>query len=203
MATIFHSHLHRNCLERLYPILSVRSLTTLLILCAFSILASCAVPKVLPPKMPEGTRLAGNFSPARFEGRWYQIARIPTLSEAGTTMCSTNFSQKADGTWDVFDMSWHNAAGRWVGKNFTTTKILPDAIPPGPGSFVFNNAPPRHVLVVDAPHRYAIISGPDHKSLWLMTKDITPDEGRVQSMLEQAKYLGFPVEQITFLPLRD
>lgn len=165
--------------------------------------SACATAKVSPPKMPEGTRLAANFDPERFEGRWYQIARIPNLAEAGTTMCSSNYSRNVDGTWEVFDMAWHNAAGRWIGKNFTTSKPTPEPTPVRPGNFVFPKAPPRHVLVVDAPHRYALVSGPDHKTLWLLSKEASPDEGRVHSMLEQAKGLGFPIEQVTFLPLRD
>jgi apolipoprotein D and lipocalin family protein len=172
----------------------------LVVLCG---LASCATPKVLPPKIPEGTQVAGNFDPARFEGRWYQIARIPNLPEAGTTMNSSSFSRNADGTWDVFDMAWNNAAGRWIGKNSTTSKILPNTLWIAPGSFVFEKGPPRHVLLVDAPHRFALISGPDHRTLWLVSKDASPDEGRVHSMLEQAKGLGFPMEQITFLPMRE
>lgn len=164
---------------------------------------ACATPKILPPKMPEGTHVAANFDPDRFEGRWYQIARIPNLSEAGTTMCSTSYSRNPDGTWEVFDMAWHNAAGRWIGKNLTTSKLLPEPTPVRPGNFVFPKAPPRHVLVVDAPHRYALVSGPDHRTLWLISKDAMPDEGRVHSMLEQAKGLGFPIEQVTFMPLRD
>jgi apolipoprotein D and lipocalin family protein len=165
--------------------------------------ASCATPKVIPPKVPQGTRVASNFDPERFEGRWYQIARIPNIPEAGTTMNTSSFSRNPNGTWDIYDMAWNNAAGRWIGKNSTTSKILPEATFISPGSFIFKKAPPRHVLVVDAPHRFALVSGPDHRTLWLLSKDASPDEGRVHSMLEQAKGLGFPIEQITFLPLRD
>jgi apolipoprotein D and lipocalin family protein len=183
--------------------MSRKTLLHLLVLAGLCLLPACATPRVVPPKPPEGTRVAQNFNPALFEGRWFQIARIPNLAEAGTTMCTSNFSQNLDGTWEVFDLAWYNASGRWVGKNFSTNKPIPNTVPPAPGSFVFTGVPPRHVLVVDAPHRYALVSGPDHKTLWLLSKEPHPDEGRVHSMLEQAKSLGFAIEQITFLPLRD
>lgn len=194
------SRVPNSCSARLH---SARGFVVAVFLAMALLLGACAVRKVLPPKMPAGTQVAANFDAERFEGRWYQIARIPNPAESGTTMCSSSYTRNPDGTWEVFDMAWNTAEGRWIGKNLTTSQLIPKAVPPPPGTFVFKSAPPRHVLVVDSPHQYALVSGPDHRTLWLLSRDARPDEGRVHSMLLQAKHLGFPVEQVSFLPLRD
>jgi apolipoprotein D and lipocalin family protein len=115
--------------------------------------------------LPVGTHLAENFNPAKFEGSWYQIARVPNKAEAGITSVKTSFLQQPDGRWQVSDLGWKNEYGRWVSR----TKVSLNRPETPPGTFLFRFNEPRHVLAVDPTFKHAIVSGSNLKLLWILS----------------------------------
>ncbi len=148
--------------------------------------------------LPVGTHLAENFNPVKFEGSWYQIARVPNKAEAGITSVKTSFLRQPDGRWQVSDIGWKNEYGRWVSR----TKVSLNRPETPPGTFLFRFNEPRHVLAIDPTFKHAIVSGSNLKLLWILSRTPDPNPEDVERMLNQAKDMGFPLEEITFLPVQ-
>jgi apolipoprotein D and lipocalin family protein len=163
--------------------------------CALAL--SCAACKTITD-LPVGTHLAENFNPAKFEGNWYQIARVPNQAEAGITSVKTSFLRQADGRWQVSDLGWKNEYGRWVSR----TRVSLNRPETPPGTFLFRFSEPRHVLAVDPTFKHAIVSGSNLKLLWILSRTPDPNPEDVERMLNQARDMGFPLEEITFLPVQ-
>jgi apolipoprotein D and lipocalin family protein len=149
-------------------------------------------------ELPIGTHLAENFDASKFEGSWYQIARVPNKAEAGITNVKTSYLRQPDGQWQVSDLGWKNEYGRWVSRS----KVSLNRPETAPGTFLFRFNEPRHVLALDPTFKYAIVSGSNLKLLWILSRTPDPNPGAVEQMLTQAKDMGFPLEEITFLPVQ-
>ncbi len=175
------------------PMKNLPSMASLLCLLALSMPACKTI-----TDLPIGTHLAENFEPSKFEGTWYQIARVPNKAEAGITNVKTSYVRQPDGRWQVADLGWKNEYGRWVSR----TKLSLNRQDTEPGTFLFRFNEPRHVLALDPTFKYAIVSGSNLKLLWILARTPEPNPEAVQLMLEQAQGMGFPLEEITFLPVQ-
>ena len=183
----------RNLSNRRSPMKNLPSMAPLLCLLALSMPACKTI-----TDLPIGTHLAENFNASKFEGTWYQIARVPNEAEAGITNVKTSYLRQPDGCWQVSDLGWKNEYGRWVSR----TKVSLNRPDTEPGTFLFRFNEPRHVLAIDPTFKYAIVSGSNLKLLWILSRTPDPNPGTVQQMLEQAQDMGFPLEEITFLPVQ-
>ncbi len=184
---------HKDLRERRPLMKNLPAMARLLCLLALSMPACKTI-----TDLPIGTHLAENFDASKFEGTWYQIARVPNKAEAGITNVKTSYLRQPDGCWKVSDLGWKNEYGRWVSR----TKVSLNRQDTEPGTFLFKFNEPRHVLAIDPTFKYAIVSGSNLKLLWILSRTPEPNAETVQQMLEQAQDMGFPLEEITFLPVQ-
>ena len=183
----------RNLRYSRLPMKNLPSIAHLLCLLALSMPACKTI-----TDLPIGTHLAENFAASKFEGTWYQIARVPNKAEAGITNVKTSYLRQPDGSWQVSDLGWKNEYGRWVSR----TKVSLNKPEIAPGTFLFKFNEPRHVLAIDPTFQYAIVSGSNLKLLWILSRTPEPNPEAVQQMLSTAQGMGFPLEEITFLPVQ-
>lgn len=158
-------------------------------------LAGAASAQTTPPA--QGT----NFT--RWEGRWYEVARLPNWSQRGcgpevaaTFLLRTDGDisvihqcRKTDGGWDVF-----------VGQG-----RFEEAPPAGTLGVRFTSlwytAPPfswgdYYALTLDLNARYAILGSTGRNNLWILSQTRTLDEATYRRAVAQAESLGYDTAKL-------
>ena len=146
-----------------------------------------------PPAQPPG---AIDFT--RWEGRWYEVARLPNWSQrhcdpevVATVLRRTNGDismihqcRKTDGSWGVA-----LGYGRFEGDPIEGTlgvRFTPEwlTLPPfARGSF--------YALALDVDARYALLGSLNRDHLWILSQTRTIDESVYQRAVAQAGQLGY------------
>lgn len=144
-----------------------------------------------------------NFDPFRYGGKWYEVARYPTL--VWEQDCET---AQANYLWDgqnkkllvenvCLDSKWAVKRKRYGEAKITDpadkSKLMlkfTDGLPSGPES-------PYWVIRTDYDN-YSIVSEPTKKYLWILTREKFISQHDVKVIKETVKMLGFVPNQLVF-----
>ncbi|NOT12574.1 MAG: hypothetical protein HOP23_12190 [Methylococcaceae bacterium] len=63
--------------------------------------------------IPEGVKPVDGFDAKRFQGTWYQIARLDHRFERGLQKISATYTPRADGGINVVNKGWNQEKHRW------------------------------------------------------------------------------------------
>lgn len=161
-------------LQRLAPLLA----------CA-AFLAACA-----PTSPPEGIAAVTPFDLQRYQGRWYELARLDHAFERGLTDVSATYEPRPDGSVRVVNRGFDPAKGEWreaVGKalfvgSHDTGSLKVSFFGPFYGGY--------HVAALDADYRWAIVVGPDRGYCWVLARDKELGFAQREAIVARAKSLG-------------
>ena len=125
---------------------------------------------------PAGISAVTPFDLARYEGRWYEAARLDHSFERGMTDVSSTYQRQADGSvrvvnrgFDAGKNAWRQAVGKAL---FTgdaqTASLKVSFFGPFYGGY--------HVAALDADYQWALVVGPDRGYCWILSrsKQLTP-----------------------------
>jgi apolipoprotein D and lipocalin family protein len=149
---------------------------------------------------PEGITAVTPFELSRYEGQWFEVARMDHSFERDLSDVSARYSLQIDGSVQVinrgFDSKkngWKEAIGRAV---FTgdpkTASLKVSFFGPFYGGY--------HVAALDmANYQWALVVGPDRDYVWILARDkqLKP-EVRAQ-LLAQAQSMGLAVEKLIWV----
>lgn len=149
---------------------------------------------------PDGMTAVTPFDIARYEGQWFEVARMDHAFERGLSDVSARYRVQADGSVQVvnrgFDAKkndWKEATGRAL---FTgdpkTASLKVSFFGPFYGGY--------HVVALDQAHyQWALVVGPDRGYVWILARDkqLKP-EVRAQ-LLAQASRMGLAVDQLIWV----
>lgn len=155
------------------------------------------------PTPPKGVTVVTPFDASRFLGTWYEIARLDHRFERGLERVTATYSQRSDGAINVVNRGYNIDRGMWQ-------KIE--------GVAKFTGSPNRaalkvsffgpfyggyNVIALDKNYRHALICGPNHDYLWILSRTPTlPAEVR-QELLDAAARQGFDVHKLIWIRQRD
>jgi apolipoprotein D and lipocalin family protein len=149
---------------------------------------------------PDGVAAVTPFDLGRYEGKWYEIARLDHAFERGLQDVSASYRRQPDGSVEVinrgFDRErdeWRQAAGRALFTGDTNTASLKVSFfGPFYGGY--------HVIALDQQHyRWAMVMGPNRDYLWILAREKQlPAEVR-ERLLSQARQLGVDVQQLIWV----
>ena len=148
---------------------------------------------------PAGVTVVTPFDLGRYQGKWYEIARLDHSFERGLTDVSASYQQQADGSVQVINRGYDSQRGDW--KQAT-------------GRALFTGDPQRaslkvsffgpfyggyHVVALDPQYRWSMGIGPDRDYLWILArnKQLSP-EVRAQ-LLDKAREMGIAVERLIWV----
>ena len=143
---------------------------------------------------PPGIAPVTPFDLARYEGRWYEVARLDHSFERGMTDVSATYQRQSDGTVQVlnrgFDTGkndWRQAEGKakFTGdKNTASLKV--SFFGPFYGGY--------HVAALDPDYRWALVLGPDTSYAWILARDKTLSPNTQAAIVQRAQALGVNTE---------
>ncbi|GGY14612.1 lipocalin family protein [Paludibacterium paludis] len=148
---------------------------------------------------PSGIAPVQGFQLQRYQGRWYEIARLDHRFERGLQAVSADYSRNADGSIRVLNRGFDASAARWreaVGKAWfngpaDVASLRVSFFGPFYGGY--------HVAALDPGYRWAVVVGPDKDYLWLLSRDKQPAPAARPALLAVAARLGVPAEQLIWV----
>jgi apolipoprotein D and lipocalin family protein len=147
--------------------------------------------------IPKGVAPVEGFDVQRYKGEWFEIMRLDHSFERGLSNVTAAYTLRDDGSvgvinrgFDAKNCRWKEATGRAVFQGAPETASLSV-------TFFWPFAGGYHVLALDKQeYGWALVSGPTRGYLWLLARrpDLSPEIRN--RLVEQARGLGFPTEEL-------
>lgn len=150
-------------------------------------------------QVPEGIEPVAPFDLSRYEGRWYEIARLDHGFERGLTDVNARYRIQPDGSVEVVNRGYDPARGAW--RQATGRAVFIDR--PGVGSLKVSFFGPfyggYHVVELDPEYRWSLVSGPTRGYLWILARDKALPDGVRDRLVAKARALGFDTDSLVFV----
>ncbi len=150
--------------------------------------------------IPDGIEPIKGFEINRYLGKWYEIARFDHSFERGLSNVSAEYSLRDDGDIRVINRGYNVKKGKWSQAEGRAKFIgSPDV-----GSLKVSFFGPFYggynIVELDKKnYQYVMIVGNDRSYLWILSRMPTLDTNIKQKLIQKAKRLGFPVDQLIYV----
>ncbi|MFT5788149.1 MAG: apolipoprotein D and lipocalin family protein [Shewanella sp.] len=150
--------------------------------------------------LPKGIEPVSNFALPKYLGTWYEIARLDHSFERGLSRVTAEYQMKDDGGVKVTnrgfseeDQSWKDAEGKaYFVDSADIGHLKVSFFGPFYGAYV--------VYELDKEgYQYAFITSYNRDYLWFLSRTPEVSDALKQQFTEQAKQLGFAMEQIIWV----
>ncbi len=169
-----------------------RARRALLLLAAGAALASVAACSSTSP--PAGITPVSPFDLARYEGRWYEMARLDHSFERGMTDVTATYQRQGDGSvrvlnrgFDTGKNAWREADGKAL---FTgdpqTASLKVSFFGPFYGGY--------HVAALDSNYQWALVVGPDRSYCWILSRSKQLAPAVRNQIVARAQALGIDTQ---------
>ncbi len=151
-------------------------------------------------RVPEGIEPVQAFEVQRYLGKWYEIARLDHSFERGMDRVTADYALRDDGGIDVINRGFDNedqefseAHGRaYFVASSQTGYLKVSFFRPFYGAYVI-------FALDEKDYSYALVSGPERKYLWILSRTPKLDARIQKSLIEKAKNAGFDTEKLIFV----
>ena len=150
--------------------------------------------------IPEGLQPVTGFDPERYQGTWYEIARLDHSFERGLSNVSATYTRNADGTISVVNRGYEDGKKEW--KQIEGKARLVKS--PDVGSLKVSFFGPfysgYHIIVLDqTSYSYAMVAGYNRSYLWILSRQPTLDKTLLADLVEKAKQWGFETDELIYV----
>ncbi|MBD3824578.1 MAG: lipocalin family protein [Epsilonproteobacteria bacterium] len=165
--------------------------TLLLLLFTLTLFTGCAKPKAPLATVP-------SVDLARYQGRWYEIARYEHFFEKGCTNVTATYKERQDGKIGVInrcvleDGTRKEAHGVAQAVDATNTKLRVSFFWPFYGDY--------WILALDDDYTYALIGEPSREYLWILSRSKELDAAAKQRLLDLLPALGYQSSTLIWTP---
>ena len=165
------------------------------LMAALCLLAGCA--NFGPPP---GVSVVAPFDLQRYQGRWYELARLDHAFERGMTDVSALYSPQPDGSVRVVNRGFDSTKGQWreaVGKALftgspTTGSLKVSFFGPFYGGY--------HVAALSPDYRWALVVGPTLGYCWVLARDTQLLASEREAIVAHARHLGVDTAALIWVP---
>jgi apolipoprotein D and lipocalin family protein len=148
--------------------------------------------------IPEGVKPVSNFDITKYQGKWYEIARLDHSFERGLENITAQYNIKENGDVEVINRGFSIEDKEWEDANGVASFVESSDLGylkvsffrPFYGSYI--------IFDLDENYQYAFVSGPDKSYLWFLSRTPTPPKEIVEKFKNSSKELGFNVNELIF-----
>lgn len=166
-----------------------------LVLAPATLLTACAA-----NAPPPGVTPVSPFELPRYQGLWFEIARLDNWFERGLSDVTARYTPQADGSIEVINRGYDASAGRWREAH---GRALPTA-GPNTGSLKVSFFGPfyggYHVAALDADYQWALVIGAGLDYCWLLARTRTLSAPLRETITLQARSLGVDTASWVWVP---
>jgi apolipoprotein D and lipocalin family protein len=149
--------------------------------------------------MPKGANTITSFDSERYLGKWYEIARFDFKFEKDLNNTTAEYSINKDGTIRVENSGYNYKKNKWekaIGKaRFRGPKTKAELKVSFFGPFYAG----YNVIMLDDDYKYALIAGSNLNYLWILSREKTIPEEIKTKFLDEAKQLGYKIENLIWV----
>jgi len=133
----------------------------------------------------------------KYQGFWYEIARLPNYFERKLKCTSANYTLRDDGRITVLNKGYYltdpqkstSARGvAWIPDRNSPAKLKVQFFWPFSGDY--------WIMELDKEYRYVLVGDPSHKYLWILAREKKLDEQTYNMLLSKAVEKGYDVKSI-------
>jgi apolipoprotein D and lipocalin family protein len=158
---------------------------------AFSLFACNAEPPL---------RVAPHVDLSRFAGKWYEIARLPRLTQTDCHGTTAFYTQNSDGSLTFVNQCNVGAQAGPV-KTVSMSASVPDTTVPAKLTLdIAGVAGDYWILEVDSNYQYAVVGHPSRLYFWILSRAPTLDTTTVQGIVSRAQSDHFDMSQLEYTP---
>ncbi len=155
------------------------------VLVGAALLAGCAA-----TRPPDGVAAVRGFSLERYQGHWYELARLDHRFERGLTDVSATYVPQSDGTVRVVNRGFDPARGRWREAVGTARFLGAEDVGSLKVSFFGPFYGGYHVVALDAQYRWALVLGPHRGYCWVLARERDLPDATREAITQRARALG-------------
>jgi apolipoprotein D and lipocalin family protein len=136
---------------------------------------------------------------ARFQGEWFEIAKLPRVTQADCTGTTARYELKSDRELVVTNACrLGNLAG--TPRQVVAAARVPRPEVPAKLSVEFGGFFGDYWIIdLDREgYRYAVVGHPTRQYLWILSRTPTIDEGELRPILDRATQKGFDVSRLEY-----
>lgn len=161
---------------------------------ALALLSACT-----STQPPAGVEAVSPFDLQRYQGRWYEIARLDHSFERGLDNVTATYTPQSGGSVQVLNRGYSAEKGQWkeaIGKAYftgapTTGSLKVSFFGPFYGGY--------HVVSLDSDYRWALVVGADLDYAWILAREKTLPTDTRTALLARAKALGIDTEALIWV----
>ena len=150
--------------------------------------------------IPSGVQAVRTFDVNKYQGTWYEIARLDHSFERGLSNVSATYTLRNDGGIDVLNKGFDDKTGRWKqikgkayfvkDKNIGRLKV----------TFFWPFYGGYNIIALDYEnYTYAMVCGPSRSYLWILARGKTLAPSVVEHLIKTAKEYDFKTDNLTFV----
>jgi apolipoprotein D and lipocalin family protein len=144
--------------------------------------------------------VAPNVDLGRFQGKWYEIARLPRFTQTGCYGTTAFYSQAAGSTLTFVNQCNVGSATGPL-KTVSMSASVPNAaIPAKLAVNVGGYLGDYWILEVGSSYEYAVVGHPSRAYLWVLSRTPTLDAGVLQGVVDRAQARHFDTSQLQYTP---
>ena len=149
--------------------------------------------------IPKDVKAIEPFDVRRYEGTWYEIARLPNSFEKGLEKVTAEYKPRSDGGIEVINRGYDPAKGKWRQATGKAYFVVSPGVARLKVSFFGPFYGAYNVIDLDPEYRVSLVCGQDHKCLWILSRTPTLAQEKVDALLKKAKDAGFDTSKMTFV----
>jgi apolipoprotein D and lipocalin family protein len=163
-------------------------------LVAVAMLAGCSV------NPPPGITPVAPFDAKRYEGKWYEMARLDHRFERGLTDVNATYRAQPDGSIQVInrgfnpeDRAWRQAEGRaYFTGDSRRGSLKVSFFGPFYGGY--------HVVALDdQDYRWSLVMGPDRDYFWILARDKQIPAALREQLIRRARQFGIDTGKLIWV----
>lgn len=162
----------------------------IIILCVL-LLAACS-------SLPEGVKPVSGFDFDKYQGTWYEIARLDHSFERGLEKVTANYSRNEDGSVRVINKGFALEKGKWKEAEGKAKFAASPDVGHFKVSFFGPFYGPYVIFKLDENYQYAYVSS-SKNTLWLLARSPDVSEQVKQDFLSSSKSLGYDTDALIFV----
>jgi apolipoprotein D and lipocalin family protein len=167
--------------------------STIFIIILLVILSGCA-------NMPSGIQAIQDFDAGRYQGKWYEIARLDHRFESGLSNVSATYTLRNDGGINVLNRGFDKQRGIWKEAKGRAYFVKENTVGCLKVSFLWPFYGGYNVIALDREnYSYALVCGPNKSYLWILARDKTFSSLLIEGLIKTAGDLGFDVDKLIFV----
>lgn len=151
---------------------------------------------------PEGVVPLQPFTPARLAGRWYELARIDHAWQQGLVATTFDYVPEPGGAVRVLQRGYSQGARRWREAWGSLRPLHGAPLAHGQLSFLWPLRTSHIVFALDEDGQHALVCGPTHNDLWVLSRTPGVKAATRAALLQQAQDAGFDTQRLHWVDQR-